>query len=304
VLRKLLVALTITVASLFAACGDDRPPSQGTPIGPSPPPPDPSGFIADVQAARDIVRYNQTAAGGSSFRQMTAITRWELPVPVHVDPPVNAEAVAAALDHWAERTGITYGLVPTSDEPCVRVRAGTDGLGGATARALVDGVYANNRARTGLVVVHPDRAACIDFDCRFILRHELGHVLGFFDHTDWPSLMSGGSLDVTAREAAMIRELYLLPHGATVETDGRWRVILPAGQQAATDGFGPTLQLGNALPPDVGHGHPRHRSRPWPTGRVVDRQHIRLAGNLDVLLAEQAGLRHPSAAGALRRRSQ
>jgi hypothetical protein len=177
--------------------------------------------------APDIIQYNQDAQGGASFRQLGVITRWELPIPVFVDGGVSRQAVIDALEHWRAHTGITYLITTENTEPRLLVRTGTDGLGSAAARGLVDGTYDDNSARSGLVVLRPELAECPG-DCRYLFRHELGHAIGFFGHlVERPSVMGGGSDDLIPREARMIRTLYSLPHGARVEPDGSFRVVLP-----------------------------------------------------------------------------
>jgi hypothetical protein len=214
------------VALFLAGCGGSSTGSSSAPT-PTATPAATSGTIRDLQAARDIVRFNQTAQGGSSFRRSGVICRWELPVPVYVAAGVNREAVAAALEHWRERTGITSRIVTEDVEPRILIRTGDDGLGaGAGARGIVDGTRSDNSARSGIVVIRPSVAACAT-DCRFIFRHELGHTFGVFDHMDASTLMGSGSVDLTPREEAMMRTLYSLPHGTRVEDDGSWRVALP-----------------------------------------------------------------------------
>jgi hypothetical protein len=43
-----------------------------------------SGRLDDVQAALDVIEWNMNASGGSSFRELGIITRWELPVRVYI----------------------------------------------------------------------------------------------------------------------------------------------------------------------------------------------------------------------------
>ena len=154
------------------------------------------------------------------------ITRWELPVPVRVDPPVRRETVEQALRYWQARTGITF-VLTDMPEPSILVRSGTDGLPGTTGRGLVDGVYPNNRARTGLVVMHPDIAGCdfTDARCAFYFEHEMGHTLGMLDHVAGGGIMSSG-LAASQREIDILMELYRLPHGVRVDPDGTWAVVV------------------------------------------------------------------------------
>jgi hypothetical protein len=55
--------------------------------------------------------------------------------------------------------------------------------------------------------------------CRYLYRHEIGHALGFLDHSN-AGLMYAGPDVLTDREQRMIVALYSLPHGARVEPDG------------------------------------------------------------------------------------
>lgn len=136
------------------------------------------------------------------------------------------ESVIEALDYWSATAGITYELISDDAQPRLLIRPGTDGLapqGGG--RALVDGTYPDNRARSGLVVFEPFGGTwCNDADaCRYLHRHEIGHTLGFLDHSA-AGLMASGPPELTDRELHMITALYSLPHGAVVEPDGHWSV--------------------------------------------------------------------------------
>ena len=59
-----------------------------------------------------------------------------------------------------------------------------------------------------------------------LFRHELGHVFGIFGHPPG-GLMSAPMVGTTAsqREINMLVQLYRLPHGTRIETDGTWRVV-------------------------------------------------------------------------------
>ena len=173
----------------------------------------------------DLITYNQQAVGSSSFRRTNVITRWELPMPVYVDPSASQTVVEQSLRYWQSLTGITF-VVVANAEPRVFVRTGTDGLGGAAGRSVMDGVYTDNRARSALVVIAPALGSCnfTETSCAVVYEHELGHALGMLDHTAGGGIMSGGT-QASAREIAMLIELYRLPHGAHVDPDGSWRVV-------------------------------------------------------------------------------
>jgi hypothetical protein len=223
----LAAALVLTVGG----CGGRSTPtapaaSPSAPAGPTTPFPTgaTSGRITDPQAAADIVVYNQDAVAGSSLRRRGVITRWELPVPVYADPGLSRPNVERAMEYWRSLTGITF-VLKGDDEPRILVRTGTDGLGGAAGRGLVDAVYPDNRARSGLVVLRPDFGPC-DFaqtSCAVVYEHELGHALGMLDHVAGGGIMSGGT-QASQREIRMLVELYRLPHGAKVAPDGTWAV--------------------------------------------------------------------------------
>lgn len=197
-------------------------------VSPSPPLPgsNVTGRIENLETVADLITYHQNAVGGSSFRRAGIIARWELPIPVYVDPSASAGNVERALAYWQSLTGLSYVILGSSAEPRILVRAGTDGLGSAGGRGLVDGTYPNNRARSGLVVIRTDLAQCdfLQTNCAVLYEHELGHTIGLFDHVAGGGIMSGGSR-ASSREINILVELYRLPHGARIEPDGTWRVV-------------------------------------------------------------------------------
>jgi hypothetical protein len=193
----------------------------------SPPRPgsDVTGRIANPETVADLIMYHQDAVGGASFRRTGLISRWELPIPVYVDPSASARNVELALAYWQSVTGLPFVILGSSAEPRIVVRAGTDGLDSAGGRGLVDGTYPNNRARSGLVVIRPELASC-DFSqtsCAYLYEHELGHAIGLFGHVAGGGIMSGGQR-ASLREINMLVQLYRLPHGARIEPDGVWRI--------------------------------------------------------------------------------
>jgi hypothetical protein len=216
---------------LFTACGSSgssvATPSAATPMPPLTPT---SGRLQDVQAAQDIVAWNMVASGGASYRRQDVICRWELPVPVYLTGDLDRAAVLDALDYWASAAGITHVVVGIDELPRLLIRPGTDGLAAqGGGRGLVDGTFANNRARSGLVVIEPGggqfcRASAQT--CRYLYRHEIGHSLGFLAHSE-DGLMSSGTDVLSDRERRMMVALYSLPHGARVQSDGSWQVIAP-----------------------------------------------------------------------------
>jgi hypothetical protein len=216
------------LALVAGACGGGAervtgggPGAVATPIATATPTPTPgptSGRLDNLTAARDIVELNQDVP--TNTRRV--ICRWQLPVRVYVQPPLPREVVIEALEHWKAYADTSYVIVDSpAEEPILVVREGEvpspyAGIGG------IDGTYADNRARHGFVVVKPG------FVSPLLHRHEIGHALGFLEHSAPPGLMcpticSGG---VTAREGSMLAHLYTLPHGARVSTDGSWEVVL------------------------------------------------------------------------------
>ncbi len=188
-----------------------------------------SGWIADLQAARDIIDWNMAAGGGSSYRRQDRICRWELPVRVYVQAGPDRDRVIAALDYWRAQAGVDYRLVPTDGLPRLLVRFGMDGLppwGGG--RALVDGTNPDNSVKSALAVYQPGggtycSGGSTTSSCLMLYRHELGHTLGIYVNT--PVGLMGGATELSDRERRMMAALYALPHGARVEADGTWRVL-------------------------------------------------------------------------------
>jgi hypothetical protein len=221
------VALVLAVQ----ACSD-APTLIDNPGGDSCPTAAPCGRLNDAQAARDIIAWNMNAAGGSSFRTLGIIARWELPVPVLLRSDLTAADSAAAIDalnYWQSAAGLRYVLVSSSNLPRMLIRPGTDGLapqGGG--RALIDGTFSNNRAQSGLVVFEPGGGQYCRTSaqlCRYLFRHEIGHALGFLAHSTG-GLMASGPDVLSDRERQMITALYSLPHGTKVNEDGSWTVVV------------------------------------------------------------------------------
>lgn len=219
-----IAVLCAAFAIMTGGCGGG--PSAPTPAGPSVLQ---AGTLSDLQAARDIIDWNMNATGGSSYRVLGKICRWDLPVPVKIAPGDDGPQVRAALEYWSAQAGMTYRLVESDALPRLLVRFGTDGLapwGGG--RGGVDGTDANNRAVSGLVVLEPGggtfcAGGLTASRCLNLYRHELGHVFGIFSNTG-VGLMATSS-ELSERERRMIAALYSLPHGAVVSPDGTWVVL-------------------------------------------------------------------------------
>jgi hypothetical protein len=182
-----LAALAVVV--LAGACNGEKS-AAGGPTGPTPStggPPVPmptgavSGRIENLDTAADLITYNQAANVGLSIpvegaiqRTTGIITRWELPIPVYVDPSITGNCVGEALAYWQSVTGLSYVLVGADAEQRITVRAaGSDELNLAIGSGLLYRTYPNNRARLGVVRILTSNATCSAPSALF--RHELGH---------------------------------------------------------------------------------------------------------------------------------
>jgi len=230
----------VTVSVLAAGCTkssstEPSPTTPTPPVGtPATPVPtgDQSGRIDSLDTAADLITYNQAANVGLSIpvegpiqRATGIITRWELPVPVYPDPSVSRGCVEEALSYWQSVTGLTYVFVAADAEPRLTVRAaGADELNIAVGSGLVYRTYPNNRARLAVVKILTSSATCTPPSALF--RHELGHTLGIFGHPAG-GLMSAPMASTTAsqREINFLVQLYRLPHGTRIDSDGSWRVV-------------------------------------------------------------------------------
>jgi hypothetical protein len=150
----------------------------------------------------------------------------------------DAGFVTDALDYWAGVLGVTLTTTDTNVQPRILFREGTDGLGTAAGRALIDGADPANWATSGLVVVRPGVAS------RRLYRHEMGHALGFLEHSDAGLMAAGGGPEVLSdRERRMMVALYSLPAGTRVEPGGVW--LGPQGEtgQLEAEAAGDVLLL-------------------------------------------------------------
>jgi len=204
--------------------------------GGSPPAPIPngdlSGRIDNLATVADLITYNQAESVGLSVpvegpiqRATGIITRWELPIPVYVDPSIKGNCAQEALSYWQSVTGLPFTFVGADAEPRITVRAaGSDELNIAAGLGLVYRTYTNNRARLGVVKILTSAATCTSTSALF--RHELGHAIGIFGHPPG-GLMSSPIVGTMAsqREIDILVQLYRLPHGTRIEPDGTWRVV-------------------------------------------------------------------------------
>ena len=193
-----------------------------------------SGRIENLETVADLIKYNQDNHVGLSIpvegrieRSNGIITRWELPIPVHVDPSIHGTNVTEALDYWKSVAGLSFTLVGADTKPRLVVRAASAReLNVATGLGLVYRTYSNNRAQLGVVKIREDFAACTE-NCAWLYRHEIGHAIGILSHVAGGVLMGSPPVGTEAspREINMLVQLYRLPHGAHIEPDGAWKVV-------------------------------------------------------------------------------
>jgi hypothetical protein len=224
---------------LTSAChgSDSANPLSPTKLPPAAPPipvptGDRSGRIESADVAADLITYNQAVNVGLSLpvegaieRMKDIITRWELPIPVYVDPSIVGNCAQDALDYWQSATGLTFALVAANAEPRIVIRAaGPDELNVSGGSGLVYRTYPDNRARLGVVKILTREATCSAPSALF--RHEIGHAIGIFGHPPG-GLMSSPLIGTTAsqREINILTGLYRLPHGTQIAADGTWTVV-------------------------------------------------------------------------------
>jgi hypothetical protein len=229
----------LVIFLLTSACNDSdnaNPVSPGNMPPAAPPIPlptgDRSGRIESAEIAADLLTYNQEVNVGLSLpvegaieRAQGIITRWELPIPVYVDPSIVGDCAQDALEYWHSATGLTFARVAANAEPRVVIRAaGSDELNLALGSGLVYRTYPNNSARLGVVKILTREATCTAPSALF--RHEVGHAIGIFGHVPG-GLMSVPLIGTTAsqREINILTQLYRLPHGTQIAADGTWRVV-------------------------------------------------------------------------------
>ena len=236
-MRMLRLASLATVV-LVGACGGSSGagPTAPTPAPGIPPIPvptgDSSGRIDNPDTAADLITYNQSVNVGFSVpvegliqRSQDSVTRWELPVPAYVSPSITGQCVEEALTYWQSVTGLSFAFVAAGAEPRITVRAaGSDELNIASGLGLVYRTYPNNRAQLGVVKILTSDATCTAPSVLF--RHELGHTLGIFGHP--PGGLMGAPMvgsSASQREINMLVQLYRLPHGAQIASNGTWQVV-------------------------------------------------------------------------------
>jgi hypothetical protein len=227
----------LTAAVVACGCGGGSSPAGPTsPSGGGLPVPVPtgatSGRVENAETVADLITYNQAERVGLSLqpegvidRATGIITRWELPVPVYVDPSITGDCVSEAMAYWQSVTGISYVFVNGDAEARITVRAaGSDELNVSSGLGLVYRTYPNNRAKLGVVKILTSAARCSAPSALF--RHELGHAIGIFGHPPG-GLMASPMIGSTAtqRDINLLTQLYRLPHGTTINADGSWSVV-------------------------------------------------------------------------------
>jgi len=235
--RHTMIAVASLAVMLVSGCGGTQgatpAPSNNSSAPPVPlPNGDASGRIQSLDTVADLITYNQAESVGLSVpvegaiqRATGIITRWELPVPVYVDPSIKGNCAEESLNYWQSVTGISFTFVAADAEPRITMRAaGSDELNIASGLGLVYRTYPNNRARLGVVKILTSAANCAAPSALF--RHELGHAIGIFGHPPG-GLMSSPMVGITAsqREINILVQLYKLPHGTRIESDGTWKVV-------------------------------------------------------------------------------
>jgi hypothetical protein len=177
--------------------------------------------ISDPEVVQNILEHNQDDTRGG--KRGGVISRWELPVPVYLAPNIDQQYAIEALDYLEANAGISYVLVGSGADPRVTVTAGPV----ETGRAVTNQVFSNNRLRRGTVTIPTHMVPCPNAEgCMNLYRHEFMHVLGIFGHPTYPPYPPSVPSPYPLKEMAVLKALYALPHGAQVNGDGTWQVVL------------------------------------------------------------------------------
>jgi hypothetical protein len=179
----------------------------------------------DPEVAADIIAQNQDVGVGAN-KNRGIITRFELPIRVYVDPEFTrlfgADCAKRGAAPWQSATGLPLLFVNDNVEP--RVQVVTLVTGDNRARTFLDSVNLDNSLRVVSLVIPTPWAPLCDEDT---MIHEFGHVLGIAGHPEWGGVMAyvygnPGVRQPSVREVRLVTELYKLPLGAHLESDGSW----------------------------------------------------------------------------------
>jgi hypothetical protein len=174
---------------------------------------------------RFLAQHNARFNGGVT-------TRWpNLPIRVFTNNIARQDEVTA----W---TGATGGLVTFS---FVGSRAGADIFFSFTTGATICGVTTVEFEADGRITSADVRVVQAVFrgpQCIRTVTHEIGHAIGFFDHTADGGLMDddGGNGEITPPVSRMFVNLYSMPTGSAIGLGERARVAQrrPGGRSALT----------------------------------------------------------------------
>ena len=151
--------------------------------------------------------------------------RWpSLPIVVSLGGVATADEVTA----WTGATGgaVTFAFVGSapSNSISIRGRSGTDVCGVSTVFFDEDGTITSADIRVSTAVYRGPQ-------CVRTVTHEIGHAIGFLNHTADGGLMDddGGDGSFTPEVTRMIRDLYALPPGTAVAAQKRRGTELRSG---------------------------------------------------------------------------
>lgn len=152
--------------------------------------------------------------------------RWpSLPIQVFA----NDIAQPAEVTEWTGASGgqVTFAFVGGSPAAGIsfRFRGGADICGLSTVEYQSDGRIVSADVQVSEAIYRGPQ-------CVRTVTHEIGHAIGFLDHTEDGGLMDddGGSGKITAPVAGMMRDLYLMGPGSSVSAGEKLQTALrPSG---------------------------------------------------------------------------
>ena len=199
--RRVLCRLLLPgLALILAACGG----GGGKSSGPS-----------EAPDLRFLAQHNARFNDGVT-------TRWPV-LPIRVFP--NNIAQSDEVTEWTQVTGglVTFTFVGSRSQADISFRFGTgdDICGVTTVEFEADGRIASADVRVVKAVFRGPQ-------CVRTITHEVGHALGFLDHSSDGGLMDpdGGSGEITAPVSKFFRDLYSMPPGTSVGVAQRPRATL------------------------------------------------------------------------------